>query len=162
MQVFTIGVYGYTRETFLAALKDAGIDVLIDIRRRRGVRGPDYTFANSQRLQEEMAELGIRYIHEIALAPGEDIVHQQIAHDTEHGGSIRKRTELLPSFREAYHRTVLDHFGFAAFFADNHIQNGNICLMCVERTAEACHRGMVAEKLHELYGWPVTNLEPPE
>lgn len=51
LNVVTIGVYGYTPETFFAALQEAGVDLLCDIRQRRGVRGAEYAFANSQRLQ---------------------------------------------------------------------------------------------------------------
>src|SRR3954471_8439705 len=50
-RVATIGVYGWTRERFLDALRDADVGLLIDVRQRRGVRGREYSWANAQRLQ---------------------------------------------------------------------------------------------------------------
>ena len=44
----TIGVYGFDRESFLAALADARVDLLLDVRQRRGVRGSEYAWANAQ------------------------------------------------------------------------------------------------------------------
>jgi uncharacterized protein (DUF488 family) len=36
----TIGVYGFTAESFRQRLQDAGVRLLLDVRQRRGVRGP--------------------------------------------------------------------------------------------------------------------------
>ena len=49
--VVTIGVYGWTAETFLAALRGAGIEQVLDVRQRRGVRGSEYAWANAKRLE---------------------------------------------------------------------------------------------------------------
>ena len=51
MRIATIGVYGWTLESFLAALHVANVRVVLDVRQRRGVRGPEYAWANSARLQ---------------------------------------------------------------------------------------------------------------
>lgn len=160
MHVFTIGVYGFDEISFLDALTRNSIDVVIDIRRRRAVRGSHYAFANSQRLQENLAEANIRYVHVIELSPPATMIQTQIKHDTEHGGKVRDRSDLTADFRATYHHDILDGFDFNRMFSINEIVDGNICFLCVERTAAACHRGMVAERLNELYGWPVTNLEP--
>ncbi len=50
-RIVTIGVYGFEEEEFFAALANARVDLFCDVRRRRGVRGARYAFANSQRLQ---------------------------------------------------------------------------------------------------------------
>ena len=57
----TIGVYGFDRESFLAALAAAGVDLLLDVRQRRGVRGSEYAWANAQRLETSLAEAGVDY-----------------------------------------------------------------------------------------------------
>ena len=49
MKVFTIGVYGWDEEDFAQALRDAAPDVFVDVRRRRGLRGSTYAWANSTR-----------------------------------------------------------------------------------------------------------------
>ena len=65
----TLGVYGFTAEAFFEALQRAGVDTFCDIRWRRGVRGREYAFANSGRLQQRLGELGMRYLHLRELAP---------------------------------------------------------------------------------------------
>jgi len=71
--IVTIGIYGFDAERFFQALQNTHIDTLCDIRDRRGVRGSDYTFANSTRLQQRLAELNIRYIHLKRLAPSQEV-----------------------------------------------------------------------------------------
>ena len=51
LKLVTIGVYGFDEASFFAALQTAGVDTLCDMRQRRGVRGADYAFVNSKRLQ---------------------------------------------------------------------------------------------------------------
>ena len=60
----TIGVYGFTAQTFLDRLREADVAQLLDVRQRRGVRGSDYAWANSARLQAALAEADIEYRHE--------------------------------------------------------------------------------------------------
>lgn len=38
-EIYTIGVYGSTEETFFSKLIAAQVDLFVDIRQRRGVRG---------------------------------------------------------------------------------------------------------------------------
>ena len=68
-RVVTIGAYGFTAESFLAALRDADVDTFLDIRQRRGVRGAEYAFANRGRLTATLDSMGIYYRHELGLAP---------------------------------------------------------------------------------------------
>jgi uncharacterized protein (DUF488 family) len=65
----TIGVYGFTAETFIEKLAGEGVGLVLDLRQRRGVRGPDYSWANSARLQRALAAAGIGYRHVKELAP---------------------------------------------------------------------------------------------
>lgn len=65
----TIGAYGFTEPAFFAALERANVKVFCDIRWRRGVRGAEYSFVNSARLQHRLEEMGINYFHFRELAP---------------------------------------------------------------------------------------------
>ncbi len=76
-KIVTIGVYGFNKERFFQALLDANVDMFCDIRLRRGMRGSEYTFVNSQRLQEMLKELGIRYIYAKELAPSKAVRDRQ-------------------------------------------------------------------------------------
>src|SRR4051812_8343652 len=67
--VATIGVYGATLDSFLAALREANVELVLDVRQRRGVRGSEYAWANAQRLQAALAEAEIAYEHHKELAP---------------------------------------------------------------------------------------------
>src|SRR5512141_2977167 len=100
MEILTIGVYGWTAETFFAALQKAGIDTFCDIRARRAVRGSEYSFANSQRLQARLAELGVRYLHRVDLAPSAATRAQQQTVDDATHTARRQRETLSPAFVE--------------------------------------------------------------
>ena len=42
-RIATIGVYRFHGESFVAALDEAGVTVVADVRQRRGVRGREYS-----------------------------------------------------------------------------------------------------------------------
>ena len=63
-EIYTIGVYGSSEKEFFQKLIDNNIDTFCDIRLRRAVRGAQYAFANSQRLQNKLSDLSITYLHE--------------------------------------------------------------------------------------------------
>lgn len=44
-KVATIGVYGFDGASFLYRLRSANVGLLLDVRQRRGVRGPEYAWA---------------------------------------------------------------------------------------------------------------------
>ncbi len=71
--ISTIGIYGFDRASFLGALADAKIDLLLDVRQRRGVRGSEYAWANARRLQAALGEAGIVYTHLKELAPTNEL-----------------------------------------------------------------------------------------
>jgi uncharacterized protein (DUF488 family) len=68
-RICTIGVYGAGLDAFLAALAGAKVDLVLDVRQRRGVRGAQYAWANAKRLEAELREAGIVYQHVPDLAP---------------------------------------------------------------------------------------------
>jgi uncharacterized protein (DUF488 family) len=160
--IVTIGAIGYTAESFFQALVDAGVDTFIDVRRRRAVRGHDYAFANSQRLQARLAELGIRYVHRLDLAPPDSAREQQAAADKAAGVARRKRTALGPAFVAAYERDVLAHLDALALRADLPADAAVVALMCVERAPAACHRSLLADHLSRAWGVEVKHLTPEE
>ena len=156
-KVVTIGVIGYSADEFFQALQDAGVDTLIDIRRRRAVRGRDYAFANSQRLQARLAALGIRYVHRLDLAPTPSLRHVQAAADQAAGVSNRRRAALDPAYVTAYERQVLDSFDARALPGE--LPGARVlALLCVEGQPAACHRALVAARLGEVLGVEVEHI----
>jgi uncharacterized protein (DUF488 family) len=157
----TIGVYGFSEEAFFAALQAAGVDTFVDIRRRRGVRGSDYAFANSERLQRRLAELGIRYLHRLDLAPTAELRHRQDAADKAGKVAKRQRTMLDPTFAAAFQETVLAGFNPQSLLDDLKPDAKVVALFCVERDPAACHRSLVAEKLEKDLDVMVEHILPP-
>jgi hypothetical protein len=159
-EFITIGAHGWDAERFFGALVAAGVDTFCDLRARRGVRGREYAFANSQRLQARLAELGIRYVHRLDLAPSAATRSQQHAADEATHTAKRSRAILSPAFIESYHRERLAGFDAAAFVADLGSDARVIALFCVEREPVACHRSLLAERLTHDLDVKVTHLTP--
>lgn len=159
-KIVTIGVYGFKEEQFFQALLDARIDTFCDIRRRRGMRGSEYAFANSARLQQRLQELGIKYIHVKDLAPGQAIRDQQKQEDEQAGVAKRSRTSLGQTFIDAYEHDCLAHFNSSTFLDDLGEESRIISLFCVEREPEACHRWLAAKKIASDLELPVEHIKP--
>ena len=159
-EFITIGAHGWDAERFFGALVAASVDTFCDLRARRGVRGREYAFANSQRLQARLAELGIRYVHRLDLAPSAATRSQQHAVDEATHTAKRSRAILDPAFIEAYYRERLDSFDTAVFLTDLGSDARVVALFCVEREPVACHRSLLAERLTHDLGVKVTHLTP--
>jgi uncharacterized protein (DUF488 family) len=157
-RIATIGVYGYDLEGFLSALRGAGVEVVLDVRQRRGVRGPEYAWANSQRLQAALAEAGIDYEHRKELAPTTAMRQAQYRADDARGEGKRNRTRLSPEYEGLYTEQILDSADLEpiAALARERLP----ALLCVERDAEACHRSLVAARLGREFGLEVRDLRP--
>jgi len=159
LRVVTVGVYGFDGESFLQRLRHADVRLLLDIRQRRGVRGPDYSWANSARLQHVLSAADIGYRHVKELAPTTELRQLQYREDDRQGVGKRNRVTLAPEYAERYTSEILDPFDLGAIVAD-FPDDSATALLCVERDPEACHRSLVAERLRGEYGLPVTDLRP--
>jgi uncharacterized protein (DUF488 family) len=153
--VVTIGVYDFSADTFLEALREAEVRVVIDVRQRRGVRGSQYAWANSRRLQAALADAGMGYLHRKDLAPTTELRHLQYAEDARVGVGKRSRVELAQSYVDRYLAEILDQADLADLPGD-----GVAALLCVERDPEACHRSLIAARLEAEHGVRVVHLRP--
>jgi uncharacterized protein (DUF488 family) len=153
----TIGVYGSTLEAFLDALRAADVRLLLDVRQRRGVRGPDYAWANARRLQAALAEAGIEYRHHKELAPTTELRQVQYREDDRQGVGKRSRARLAPEYAERYTREILDRVDLEPI-VEGMPAEGATALFCVERDPEACHRSLVAARLADRHGAVVEHL----
>ncbi|CAM4201582.1 DUF488 domain-containing protein [Nocardia ninae] len=158
-RIATIGVYGFTAATFIEQLTDAGVGLLLDLRQRRGVRGPEYSWANSARLQQALAAAGIGYRHVRELAPTTVMRQLQYREDDRQGVGKRNRVALASEYAERYTREILDPFDLGTLVAELP-SDSMAALFCVERDPEACHRSLVAARLHTEHGLLVTHLHP--
>jgi uncharacterized protein (DUF488 family) len=158
LRIVTIGVYGFTAGTFLDALAGADVGMLLDLRQRRGVRGPAYAWANAARLRRALATAEIGYRHVKALAPTTELRQLQYREDDRQGVGKRNRLALAPTYTERYTREILDAFDLGALVAE--LPRSAIALFCVESSPVACHRSLVAERLRAEYGLSVAHLRP--
>lgn len=157
--IYTIGVHGTTQEHFVDALMGHGIDLFCDLRARRGLRGRQYAFANSVRLQELLRTAGIAYRHYPEVAPTPEM--RGLQHMDDRAGRVAKRgRETLGD------RFLVEYRGLMAQLpaqtalreiADSAVRP---CLFCVERQPTACHRSMVAAELAALTGAETCHLIP--
>ena len=160
-RIATIGVYDFDGAAFVSALDSAGVTQVLDVRQRRGVRGRQYAWANAQRLQARLADAGIAYVHHPELAPDTAMRELQYQEDDRRGEGKRTRSRLSEAYVAEYTREVLDLVPLDPLVAALPV-HGIAALMCVEATAEACHRSLIAAALAQRYGFEVVDLEPEE
>jgi len=158
-EIATIGVYGFDSAGFLAALAAAEVELLLDVRQRRGVRGSEYAWANAGRLQSALAEAGIGYTRLKELAPTTAMREAQYREDDRRGEGKRSRTELSDEYVSLYTEGVLDRVDLGPVV--KWIGPSHAALLCVERDPEACHRSLIAARLQRDWGFSVRDLRPP-
>ncbi len=158
-RVVTIGVYDWDLVRFLAALAGADVRLLLDVRQRRGVRGPQYAWANSVRLQQALAQAGVAYQHRPELAPTTELRHLQYAEDARQKVGKRSRVELAPEYRRRYTQEILTRVDLGPL-VDQLPATAASALFCVEQDPEACHRSIIAEHLQAQHGVFTAHLRP--
>ena len=141
--IATIGYEGATIDRFVATLRHASIDVLIDVRdlplsRKKG-------FSKNQ-LAETLAASGIEYVHLRGLGDPKD-------------GRNAARAGNYGLFQTIFGRhmkteAALRDIGVAAELASTR----RACLMCFECNHAKCHRSIVADRLAQITQLTVTPL----
>jgi uncharacterized protein (DUF488 family) len=142
----TIGYEGATPKTFLDALQQAGIDLLVDIRAVASSRRPG--FAKS-RLAAGVESVGIEYRHLRGL------------------GTPAEGRAAARAGRHAELRTIYQaHLATSAAQTDldvllDLLRSGRrVCLLCLEADPTHCHRSLVAAAVAARLPLEVTHLMP--
>jgi uncharacterized protein (DUF488 family) len=159
-RIATVGVYELDATGFIEILDRAGVTQLIDIRQRRGVRGPQYAWANARRLQALLAENRIGYEYHPELAPDTELRQLQYRDDDRQGVGKRSRVRLAPEYVREYTEEILDLVPLEPLVRRLPV-HGIGALMCVEASAQACHRSLVAARIAERFGFEVVHLGQP-
>jgi uncharacterized protein (DUF488 family) len=155
--IATIGVYESSLDDFVDKLRRHRVAMVVDVRQWRGVRGREYAWANSRRLQAALEQAGIQYRHVPELAPTMELRQLQYREDERRKVGKRSRVELAEEYRRRYLREILDKVDLGAVLASLP-DEATTALLCVERDAQACHRSLIAARLHDQYGVAVLNL----
>ena len=143
MKIFTIGYEGTTMDAFLAALKDAGVEQVIDVRALPLSRRPGFS-KNS--LAATLKDAGIGYVHLKALGtpkPGRDAAKKGDWRTME--AIYASQLELPEAQAEAAKMRAL-------------AAEKRSALLCFERDAHHCHRTMLLREEGE--GAEVVDLIP--
>ncbi len=156
----TIGVYGWESEHFFDELLSRQIDLVVDVRARRSVRGSRYAFANHKRLEAELDRVGIAYLHVPALAPDRDLRARQSSADKSAGIAKRQRPTLAREFVDSYRLDVIGQAPMKAIV--DHIDGlgARPALLCVELEPAACHRSLAASAIADITDVELHHLIP--
>jgi uncharacterized protein (DUF488 family) len=146
MQLQTIGYEATTIDRVIGTLRDAGTQLLIDVRAVAASRKPGFS---KRQLAASLEQAGIGYVHLQGLGtpkPGRDAVRaghpeRMIPIFTDHMRSDRAQAELVQARTLATERLS--------------------CLLCFERDHTTCHRRLVAEMIAAQTSQTVYHLMPP-
>jgi uncharacterized protein (DUF488 family) len=143
--IATIGYEGATVETFKQALRNARIDLLIDVRALASSRRPGFA---KTRLAANAKEAGAEYLHLRALGtPAEGRAAARAGRHAEMQRIFREQL-ATPEAQEEL-----------ALIADLVRQGRRVCLLCFEANPEHCHRSIVAAALAPIVPATITHLD---
>ena len=141
--LFTIGYEGLDPERLTAALKDAGVSTLADVRAVANSRKRGFS---KGALKAGLEEAGLGYAHFRELG-------------TPKAGREAARADDAALMRKIFCEEVLDTAdgGLALDALAELAERMPICLLCFEREPERCHRRVLAERL-EARGFRTVDL----
>jgi uncharacterized protein (DUF488 family) len=146
--VATIGYEGATVQGFLAALREARIEMLVDVRAVAMSRRPGFA---KTRLAGNLDQAGIEYLHLRGLGTPAD-----------------GRAAARAGRHAEMHRIFREHLATPVAQTDletlvSIVTAGKrVCLMCFEADPRHCHRSIVVEALGERVKIDVRHLFPIE
>ena len=130
MRIFTIGYEGATMDEFLAALKEAGVERLIDVRALPLSRRPGFSKSS---LRAAVEDAGIEYAHLKALGtPAEGRSAARAGRHEELKRIYAAQLDLPEAIVQAAQMIEL-------------AEEKPSALLCFERAPEQCHRSLLLE-----------------
>ena len=144
--LFTIGYQEAAQAAVVAALREAGVELLVDVRAVTASRRPGFS---KRQLAAGLAEAGIDYLHLRAL--GTPAAGRHAARTGDYAG-LKRIYDVQLATPEAQ-AELADLAGIVA-------RGRRACLLCFERQPEHCHRHIVADRLAEELGCAVRHLLP--
>ncbi|HET6763904.1 MAG TPA: DUF488 domain-containing protein [Longimicrobiaceae bacterium] len=132
--------------SFLAALEDAGVELLVDVRAVASSRRPGFS---KTKLSENVAGRGIGYLHLRALGtPADGRAAARAGRHDEMKAIFAEQLQTPGAQQELESLAEIVRQGRRA------------CLLCFEADPEHCHRTLVAEALAALVPVDVRHLAP--
>lgn len=144
MKVFTIGFKGRSAEDFFTTLKEAGVNKVIDVRRKNRSQLAGYTKGPDLRFFLEEC-FGIAYEHVPDFGPSEELLKEY----QNRLGKKKRDDAAWAYYVEKFRDGVLSQ-PIAERFREATKKFETVCLLCSEKTAEQCHRRLLAEHFAKL------------
>lgn len=141
--IFLIGYEGATVEQFVAALKHAGVDLLIDVREFPQSRKKGFS---KNRLPDILRSHGVEYAHLRGLGDPKE------GRAAAHAGDYVLFEKIFMAHMQSDAATR--DLERAAAMVRSHYA----CLMCFEIDDRRCHRSIVAEHLARMTGLTIVPL----
>lgn len=142
----TIGYEATTVASFLAALREAGITLVIDVRAVAGSRRPGFA---KTRLAANLAEAGIDYLHLRGLGtPADGRAAARAGRPDEMRAIFREHLRTPTAQADLVHAAAQVRAG------------RHVCLLCLEADPAHCHRSVVAAALAAALPAEVIHLMP--
>lgn len=144
--VATIGYQAATVPSFLAALADARVELLVDVRAVASSRRPGFS---KSRLAGNLAEAGIAYVHLRGLG-------------TPAAGRAAARAGRPGRMRSIFLEHLRTHGAQAELGELAELVRGGrrVCLLCFEADPAHCHRTLVADALAARVPIEIRHLHP--
>jgi uncharacterized protein (DUF488 family) len=144
--VATAGYQAATVDSFLRALGDAGVELVVDVRAVASSRRPGFS---KSRLAANLAESSIDYIHLRELGTPAD-------------GRAAARAGAHARMRAIFRRHLATHEAQAGLAELEALVRGRrrVCLLCFEADPAHCHRTLVAEALAQRLPLDIDHLRP--
>ena len=144
-KIWTIGYENVGQADFVAALKDAKIKTLVDVREIANSRRAGFS---KKSLAAALDEAGIAYVHMKPLG-------------TPKAGREAARKGDSKTMRRIFEAKMVEPESQMALAETAELAGkGATCIMCLEHDWRECHRTIVAEHLTREFGLKPVNLSP--
>ncbi|MGH6949201.1 MAG: DUF488 family protein [Kiloniellales bacterium] len=141
--IYTIGYEGAAIGAFLDALRENGVETVIDVRELPFSRKRDFS---KRALAEQLDAAGVRYVHLKGLG-------------TPKAGREAAKAGEMDAFRAIFAAQIAGAEGQADLRAAIGLaQESRACLLCLERDHKRCHRSIVADAMEKAAGFTVRHL----
>lgn len=139
----TIGYEGAAPADFVATLRAAGVQIVIDVRERAQSRRPGFS---KTVLSEILQTAGIAYRHLPELG------------DPKHGREAARSGDMR-RFHEIFESVLATSAAKVAIAEICEIAvHQSACLLCYERNPEECHRKLVSDRIEATVGGKTRHL----
>ena len=139
----TIGYEGAQPSDFLQTLRQAGVDLIVDVRDRAQSRRPGFS---KSALELSLSAIGIGYVHYKELG------------DPKEGREAARANDMV-KFRRIFSAVLeTQEAKLAIRKIVQASTNQHACLLCFERAPADCHRTLVAVKVEAATGKKTQHL----